>query len=339
MIGKRYGDDRTELQKVIPLDTPYLLFIDPSSVCNFKCKFCPCGGANRDLWSKDKKVNILSYELYRKVINDLSEFPGKLKTLRLYKEGEPLLNKRIPDMIAYARKKAVADKIDFTTNGSLLEPDLSLAIIDAGINRINISIEAMDEQTYEEISGIRVDYDKILRNLTFLYKHKGNCHIFMKISDLGLGKYTERDFYEKFGELCDEMSVEHVTPVWPEFELKENVQVSEKYDIFGKKMEERKQILVCPYIFYSLCVNSDGTVSACLMDWNHQIIVGDVKKQSLIEIWNSKILQQMRIDHLKLQKDKYSTCKECGQLKYAALDDITPYREQLISSMTRVSGE
>ena len=118
-LGTRYGNDRTELQNVIPLETPFLLFVDPSSVCNFRCKFCPCGGANKELWSKDKKVNIMPYEIYRRVIDSAAEFPQKLKTLRLYKEGEPLLNKRLPDMINYARRKDVASKIDFTTNGSL----------------------------------------------------------------------------------------------------------------------------------------------------------------------------------------------------------------------------
>ena len=108
IIGKRYTNDRTRLETVIPLETPYLVFLDPSSSCNFKCKFCPCGGANKDFWNKEKQVGVLSYETARKVIDDLTYFPDKIKTLRLYKEGEPLLNKRLPDIINYARKKDIA---------------------------------------------------------------------------------------------------------------------------------------------------------------------------------------------------------------------------------------
>lgn len=331
-VGTRYGNDRTELQKVIPLSTPYLLFVDPSSVCNFKCKFCPCGGANKEVWSKDKRVNVMPYELYRKVIDDLTEFPDKLKTLRLYKEGEPLLNKRLPDMIHYARKKDVAHKIDFTTNGSLFEKDLILAIMDAGLDRINISVEALDVDSYEAVSGVRIDYKRLLDNLKYLYQHRNNCHIFIKISDLGLGEHTEQEFYDMFGELCDEMAVEHVTPVWPDFQLKEEMRKTKEYDIYGKKMTERVPVQVCPYLFYSLCVNSDGSVSACLMDWNHQLIVGDLRKQSLLEVWNGPAMRQMRIDHLQLHKDNYQACKNCGQLQWAVLDNIDPYREEIIRS-------
>lgn len=329
--GKRYGSDRTALQDVIPLDTPYLLFVDPSSLCNFKCDFCPCGGAHKDLWSSNKKPGILTYEVYRKVIDDLKDFPHKLKTLRLYKEGEPLINKRLPDMIEYARKNNVTDKIDFTTNGSLFDRDLSLAITDAGVDRINISIEALDTDGYRNFSGISIDYTKLLDNLKFLFDHKNGAHIFIKISDVGLGKHTEDEFYNMFGDICDEIAVEKVSPVWPGFDMDKSLRIDNAHDIYGADMSNRKEVRVCPYLFYSVCVNSDGTVSACLMDWNHQIIVGDVRKQSLKDIWNGSKMKEMRIDHLMLNKEKYSPCNQCGQLRYAVLDDIDPYRQSILN--------
>lgn len=334
-IGTRYGNDRTELQNVIPLETPYLLFADPSSVCNFRCKFCPCGGANKEYWSKNKRVSIMPYEIFRKLVDDAAEFPQKLKTLRLYKEGEPLLNKRLPDMINYARKKDIASKIDFTTNGSLFNRDLILAVTDAGVDRINISVEALDSEGYMTVSGAKLDFDDFIERLKFLYKNKNSCHIFIKISNLGLGKYSEQDFYDVFSEISDEMAVENVTPVWPGFDLKSELRKNDSLDIYGAALSERKKSEVCPYLFYSMCVNSDGTVSACLMDWNHQIIIGDIKKQSLSEIWNSDTLKQMRIDHLSLNKSKYGPCSECGQLEYAVLDNIDPYRRELLERILK----
>ena len=329
-LGTRYGNDRTELQNVIPLETPFLLFVDPSSVCNFRCKFCPCGGANKELWSKDKKVNIMPYEIYRRVIDSAAEFPQKLKTLRLYKEGEPLLNKRLPDMINYARKKDVASKIDFTTNGSLFNHDLILAVTDAGVDRINISVEALDSEGYMSVSGAKINFNEFVENLSFLYNHKNGCHIFIKISNLGLGEHSEQDFYDIFNDVCDEISIENVTPVWPEFDIKNGLRKNDSLDIYGSSLINRKKSEVCPYLFYSMCVNSDGTISACLMDWNHQVIIGDIRKNSLIDIWNGSVLKQMRIDHLTLNKEKYGPCSKCGQLEYAVLDNIDKYREEIL---------
>lgn len=334
-IGTRWTNDRTKLEKVIPLETPYLLFVDPSSICNFRCKFCPCGGANKEFWSTEKRTSILPYALYRKIIDDLAEFPDKLKTLRLYKEGEPLINKRLPDMIHYARKRNITRKIDFTTNGYLFERDTALAVLDAGVDRINISVEALDAEGYERISGVKLDYRAFLEKLRFLYRNRNSCHIFIKISDLGLAGHAEQEFYDMFGNICDEMAVEHVSSVWPEFEVNEELKSDTQVDIYGGAMSQRNRVQVCPYLFYSLCVNSDGTVSACLMDWNHQLIVGNLHKQSLLEIWNGPELREMRRNHLMLERDTYHTCKNCGQMEYAVLDNIDPYREEILSRLQK----
>ncbi len=331
--GNRYGNDRVRLETVIPLDTPYLVFIDPSSTCNLSCKFCPCGGGNKEVWSSEKKTSVLSYESYRKIIDDLATFPNRIKTLRLYKEGEPLINKRLPDMIAYARKKDVAERIDFTTNGTLLTHDLSLALMDAGVDRINISIEALNSENYYKASGIKIDFERFLENLDFLYKHRGNCHIFMKISDYGLFGCDENEFYGKFSDYADELSVEYITPVWPEFDVAKVDNKNDKLDIYGASMDERESANVCPYLFYSMCINSDASVSACLMDWNHKLIIGNAIDESAVSIWNGPILNQMRIDHLSLRKDIYPACKNCGQLKYAVLDNIDEYREELLKKL------
>ena len=39
--GQRFYKERTKLETVIPLNTPFILFIDPSSLWNFNCVFCP----------------------------------------------------------------------------------------------------------------------------------------------------------------------------------------------------------------------------------------------------------------------------------------------------------
>ena len=42
-IGTRKSENRTKIGDVTPLATPYVVFVDPSSACNFKCTFCPTG--------------------------------------------------------------------------------------------------------------------------------------------------------------------------------------------------------------------------------------------------------------------------------------------------------
>ena len=78
-------EGRTKLETVIPLSTPFVLFVDPSSACNFRCKFCPTG--DRQLIKDTGRwQGTMKFDLYTKIIDDLKEFDRPLKVLRLYKE-------------------------------------------------------------------------------------------------------------------------------------------------------------------------------------------------------------------------------------------------------------
>jgi len=325
--GRRFiKSDRTNLYDVIPLDTPFLIFLDPSSACNLKCPFCPCGGAHKELWNKDKKTSVMSFEVYKKIIDDLAKFPKKIKTLRLYKEGEPLINKNLPEMIKYAKDSGKVNRIDFITNGTLLTPEMNLRLIKSGVDRINISIEALNAEEYEQKSGFKIDFDKFLDTLKHLYNHRGNCHIFMKINDFGLKGHTEQEFFDLFGNICDEIAIENVSDVWPQFD------VSEYQREYNKSIynEELNKVEVCPYIFYSMCVNSDASVSNCFLDWNHDNILGNAYTETLYDIWNGDKLKKLRISHLKKDKGDYKNCKCCGQLNFATLDNIDEYADELL---------
>src|SRR5512137_591900 len=123
-------EGRTNLAEAIPLDTPIHVFIDPSSACNFKCKFC---------FNADKSRThheIMPFPLFVKVIDDLKKFPHKLKAIRLYGFGDPLMNKRLPDMVDYTKRAYVTDFVEFTTNGWWLNPELNRKLVAAGLDAI-----------------------------------------------------------------------------------------------------------------------------------------------------------------------------------------------------------
>ena len=84
-------EGRTPLETVIPLHTPYVVFVDPASACNFNCKFCPTG--HRDLIDDTGRYQgVMKLDVFKKVIDDLQEFDRPIKVLRMYKDGEPFLN-------------------------------------------------------------------------------------------------------------------------------------------------------------------------------------------------------------------------------------------------------
>lgn len=313
-------EKRTPLEKIIPLDTPFHIFVDPSAACNFSCKFC----FNRDKSKTNHKI--MDYKVFEKIVKDIKLFPEKLKVLRLYKEGEPLLNKNLPDMIAYAKKMEVANSIDFTTNGSLLNPQKNLQLIKAGTDAINISVEGISSQRYWEISGVKIDFTEFVENIKHLYHNKEQCRILIKTNDINVKKEEEEEFYNIFGDICDEIAIEQVVPIW------NNVDISDiKVDFSsGIYNQEIKNVNICPYIFYSMAINSDGSVSSCFSDWEHLNIIGNVKEDSVYDIWNGKSLRNLRIAHLENNRSSYNVCADCKQLAFATIDNIDCYADSIL---------
>lgn len=317
--------NRTKLETVIPLSVPFIIFVDPSDACNFRCKFCPT--ADRDLMKKvGRSFKTMDFGLYKKIINDICEFEKPIKVLRLYKDGEPLLNPHFSDMIKYAKEKKCAERIDTTTNASLLNPKISREIITAGLDRINISIEGVNKKQYLEFSQYRIDFKNLVANISYLYKHRNKCEIIIKINGDTISEQEKKKFYEIFGNIADGVYIEHVMSCWPEFELK-GVKVNKRYGIYGQKI---KEVMVCPYVFYSFSINSDGLASACFLDWSRKLIIGDVKEESVIDIWNGKELIELQKFFLRKKRKNHPICKNCGQMSHGLPDDIDNYANVLL---------
>lgn len=121
--------DRHELQDVLPLKTPYSVFIDVCNACNFKCKFC---AAQYAVERRGYGAQMMSFELFKKIIDGIEGFGERLRILRLYGNGEPLLNKDFPEMVSYAKDKKISNWIETVTNGSMLSPDLNRKLVGGG---------------------------------------------------------------------------------------------------------------------------------------------------------------------------------------------------------------
>lgn len=325
--GHRYYKERTKLETVIPLKTPFILYVDPASACNLQCEFCPCGGAHKDLWTAEKaeSIGIMDFNLYKKIIDDCMEFPDNIKVLRLYKEGEPLLNPHFAEMISYAKATGKFNAIDTTTNGTLLNPELNRSIVKAGLSRIHISVEGLDAESYEKICHKKIDFDRFVSNIKDLYENKGDCHIFIKTitseTDEKINAENKQRFYDIFGDICDEITFEHIAPCWPGFDK----EFYSDTGVYGNKIQ---QCEVCPRIFYILTINSDGAATQCIVDWNRRMLIGNVKEQSVVDLW--KAMRPCQLEHLRGNRRKMIGCDECLEIEVAALDNIDDYRTELL---------
>jgi len=321
--------NRTKLETVIPLETPFIINVDPADSCNFQCSFCPTG--DRKLM-KDigRPFRTMKWEIFTKIIDDLKEFDHPIKVLRLYKDGEPLLNPRFADMIKYAKDSGKVLKVDTTTNGSLLNPKRNIEIIEAGLDKINISVEGVNAEQYMAFSKYKIDFDKFVENIKHFYENKKQCEVVVKINGDTLSEDDKKFFMETFKDIADGVYIEHIMSCWPEFELRDGLEVNQEHGIYG---QEIKEVSVCPYVFYSFSLNSDGQASLCFLDWSRKLLIGDVREESVKSIWLGDKMKEYQKMFLRHERKNHPVCKDCGQMSHGMPDDIDAFAEEMLKKL------
>lgn len=326
--GKIYAQKRVNLGEVIPLEVPFSVQIDICSACNLKCNFC----FHSDLDAvkrADIHFGLMSYELFTKIIDDMkTHWEGKrIKKLRLFKVGEPLLNPDVCRMIRYAKQEEVAEFIEITTNGVLLSEEMNRGLIEAGLDILNISVNGINEKQYQEVCGYAIDFDKYRKAIEHFYQNKGNCKLFLKYSDIGYTEEEKNHFYSLFGDICDEIFVETISAtLWQDTNTGANV-VNAHTGTYGQALEQKQ---VCPFLFTTMVINDQGIAHLCCVDWKTEYILGDLKKESIADIWNGKTLREYQKIHLSKKKDCIDLCKNCESLSANTTDNIDDYAESLL---------
>lgn len=314
--------ERHKLEEVIPLDMPYVLFIEPTNLCNMRCQFCPTGDKKL---KKMRPNGTMSWEVYCKIIFDIQEFGEKLKRINFYKDGESLINKRFLDMVKLAKEKEISESLWLKTNGLLLNPKLNQKMIDSGLDMIGISVSHTSSEGYKKISDVYIDYEKFKSNIQDLYNRRNGCKIYIKIADTGLTQSDKDKFYDDFGDISDYVAIEGLHG-WAMSEIKDFTLGTETKTFDGLPFTSK---IVCPWPFYELAINWNGTVSLCNEDWIHGTVVGDIYKESLKDIWHGDHLYEMQKMMLEGRRSVNKVCANCFYLTCAP-DNIDEFRFQIL---------
>jgi len=277
---------------------------------------------------------VMKFDVFQKITDDLAEFDKPIKVLRMYKDGEPFLNKRLADMIAYAKKAKHIEYIDTTTNGTFLSPDRVGPVLEAGIDKINISVDGMTVDDYVRFTGFKFDFKKFVENVKWLYDNRGTCEVVVKIPGELITDAQRQEFFDTFGDHCDRIFVENFAPCWPQFDIEEHTGIKISKGIYQQDVGDTD---TCPYIFYGYSVNADGLVSSCFLDWGRKLIIGDVREQSMKEIWTSEKMNALRLQHLEGRRRQNGVCGNCGQLSHCLPDNIDKHRPMLLEKFKKVA--
>lgn len=305
---------------------------------------------NQSNFVKDKVITVaIATSPYTLIHNQLLAFGWKL-ILPFYnitaraREGHPLQNgwflekvtieekNTVRDvykqMIAYAKDSGRVECIDTTTNGSLMTPERLSPVLEAGLlDKINISVDSMNREQYKKFTGFDFDFNQFVENIKWLDVNKGACEVVIKIPGDLINEPQSQEFLDTFGDYCGRIFIENFARCWPEFDVEAHTGIAITKGIYQQPITPTD---TCPYLFYSISVNADGLVSSCFLNWGRKLIVGDVRKESLKDIWHSESMNALRRFHLDGRRTESSVCGACGQLSHCLPDNIDAFRAKII---------
>lgn len=273
------------------------------------------------LRSVGRPKGAMNFDLFRKIVDDIADMVAvsgkRIEKLNLHKDGEPLINKKLAQMIAYAKAANIAVSVETTTNGALLDEKRAVELVESGLDAIRISVEHVTESGYKDVTQTYSNYEAIRKNVAFMHSHKNSVgsrlHVHCKMVDAGFSEEEKRKFFDDFGGTCDSIHIDTLMG-WSRSNEKDWMLGTEpETGAYGLSEIQDRQ--VCSEPFTKLAINFDGTVSVCCVDWSHSTVVGDTRRQSVGEIWRGAALQAFRRMHLAGRRSENKACADCHYMK------------------------
>ncbi len=302
-----FPKDRQILYKILPLDTPLSVDIHITHLCNFKCNYCIL--SNPSAFEKSGlPQGAMTWETFSLLVEQLKEFPSKIKMITMSGIGEATTHPQIVDMVKTLHDANVTDKVQIITNAALLTPELGEQLVAAGLGELRVSLQGLNAKSYAEIAGRQIDWDKFYSNLCHFSKIKGECALKVKIADTALESGDKEKFYNLFGDICDAVAVEHIYDAWAHNGW--SLDIAQKPSVKTRYGLELRKITVCRFPFTRFDILPNGMFTqVCHVCFGHEKFI---RESSVVEQWNSAGQKELQISMLKNGRPQYPMCQICN---------------------------
>jgi radical SAM protein with 4Fe4S-binding SPASM domain len=263
---------------------PEIVQIESTNICNAKCVFCPRDDMHR-------KQGIMSFELFAKIVDECAQLG--ITHVRVHNYGEPFVDRKLVDKVRYAKAKGIRE-VGMISNGSLITEAVARGMVEAGLDAINISVDAAGREVFES-TRIGLKYDKVIGNIERLVKIRAES-----------GKRRPKlilSFVRQNNSADEQAFIEH----WRK--VADKIHITDLHNWGGTLHQQSDVNYPCYRPWLTFTVLWDGRVSLCCADFDGQTVLGDLNTSSIQDIWNNEAYRQVRREHL--ESGGPDVCRSC----------------------------
>ena len=289
-------------------DFPLMVILELVNRCNLECSMCP------QEYRNDIDLVKFNGTLLDKIFKEFKD--NELQSIS-FSVSEPLLYKDFFNVIEKCHEANIMDIFLFT-NGTLLNEKNAKKILESGITRLFISLDAATEIAYDKIripvgkkqlqkERLKILEDQI-KNFIFLRDNVYKQQLpvvrtsFVKMDD---NKQEVDKFIKKWVGIVDSVEIQE------EFPLSTYEKVNEllKSD---KKINYEIDNYNCNEPWGQITIYSDGDVAPCCNLLGKKTTIGNIKNKTLKEIWQGNKANILRDGLIKNEPNKVcKLCQEC----------------------------
>ncbi|MDD4951143.1 MAG: SPASM domain-containing protein [Desulfovibrionaceae bacterium] len=251
---------------------PRAVQIQTTSLCNARCLFCGYVDSHKDL-----PQGRMDEALFRKIIDECGRHPvGRISP---YLMNEPLLDKDLPERIAYINsRKSLVTKTKINSNGSLLTPEMSEGLVDAGLRHLWISVQGYSDESYKKSMGL--DLGRTLENIDR----------FLDIRERKRAKLPKLTVTTLRTSIV-EHELDYARKYWADRGVRfkiHNLDNRAGKDLSGLGVKKPKLRRDCDLFLKQAYILYNGDMVICCHDWRRSVVLGNLAESGLKDIWNSE---------------------------------------------------
>jgi len=299
--GESYIKYREEFKKAqdfdYPSEYPIQLDFELNYSCNFSCDMCTWSSENKQ---NRGKVTWFDFEEYKNIID--KGVASGLKAVRLNYINEPLIRRDITHFIRYAKDAGIVE-VYMSTNGSLLTKDFSIKLIESGLTKIQVSIDATNSETFDLIRQ-GGDFNKVVSNtkrFIDIRNKTGSIEPQVRVNfvktDVNIHQLD--DFIKEWEGVADLIGIQDLVGIM---------------DKYKNKDVSNNRAFKCTQPFFHMTIRYDGTVLPCCSFFGAELPIDKISKDKpsdIKEIWNGDKISYLRKIHANGEYWKHPVCKRC----------------------------